>query len=198
MNFSGYWKGIRTGGPQRIRISAMKEAMVITVNARDKALGLMPKMEAHRKGILHRAISVFIFTSDGRWLLQQRAQKKYHSGGQWSNTCCSHPLPEEESEIAAIRRLKEEMGLNVPLIKLFTITYKAELENGLIEHELDHIFIGTTNTEPEINKEEVSNWKYFSMKEIQEELLGKAGDFTPWFRIIYKKVYQQMNRSEGD
>jgi len=172
-----------------------EEDMVIQVNDNDEQIGLMPKMEAHEKGVLHRAISVFLFTTDGRWILQRRAVHKYHSGGLWSNTCCSHPLPFEDSLTAAIRRLAEEMGMHAELRKLFNFKYKAGLDNGLIEHELDHIFVGVTDEVPRINSEEVYEWRYASTDEIRSEIKKDKEVYTAWFRLMFEEVYEKLKKT---
>ena len=169
--------------------------MVVRVNELDEEIGLMPKMEAHEKGLLHRAISVFLFTSDGKWLLQRRALNKYHSGGRWSNTCCSHPLPYEDSKVAAVRRLGEEMGMEAEVKKLFNFTYKVGLDNGLIEHELDHIFVGVSDSRPNINMEEVVEWKYASTEEIRSDISKNPDSYTAWFRMMYEDVYDKLKKS---
>src|SRR5687768_1222605 len=133
---------------------------VILVNERDEAIGKMEKMEAHRKALLHRAFSVFIFNSNGDMLLQQRADNKYHSAGLWTNACCSHPLPGEETASAAARRLHEELGFSTPLRKAFTFTYRSDFENGLTEHEIDHVFTGIFDGEVFPNESEVKNYTY--------------------------------------
>lgn len=164
-------------------------ASVILVNEQDKPVGTMEKMEAHVKGVLHRAISVFIFNSKGELLLQQRAMDKYHSPGLWTNTCCSHPAPDEASVTAAERRLNEEMGMNCPLEFAFHFTYKAVFENGLIEHELDHVYIGYTDTLPNINREEAASWRYASPSFILKEIEKKPEQYTVWFRMLADRVF---------
>ncbi|MBE7441907.1 MAG: isopentenyl-diphosphate Delta-isomerase [Flavobacteriales bacterium] len=166
----------------------MEEPQVILVNEKDQVLGTMPKMEAHLKGELHRAISVFIFDMDGNWLLQKRAPYKYHSANLWTNTCCSHPYPNETSIDAANRRLLEEMGLECELNFAFKYLYKAELDNNLIEHELDHVFIGFTNQIPLPDSEEVSEWKTASFFDIDQDIELYPERYTEWFKLLYKKV----------
>ena len=139
----------------------MEEVKVIQVDENDSETGLMYKTEAHEKGILHRAVSVFIINGAGDWLLQRRAFHKYHSAGLWTNACCSHPLPGELNIDAATRRLMEEMGLKCELNELFSFTYREIFENGLIEHEFDHVFLGVSNQLPAINDLEVIEYKYF-------------------------------------
>ncbi len=163
---------------------------VILVDEKDNETGTMEKMEAHRKAVLHRAISVFIFNTKGEWLLQRRASGKYHSNGLWTNTCCSHPFPGETSLEAANRRLKQEMGLKAPLKKLFHFTYKAELDNELTEHELDHVFLGITDEEPVINTDEVQEWRYISYEKLFDDVKNRPEKYTFWF----KKIFERVNR----
>ncbi len=176
----------------------MTEPQLILVDELNQAIGIASKTEVHQAGTLHRAFSVFLFTADGRWLMQQRALHKYHSGGLWTNACCSHPQPNEESLDAAARRLRIEMGLLCPLQHAFDFTYKAHFANGLIEHEYDQVYIGTTDIQPVINKEEVNNWKYITFEELHEEVTSHPENFTEWFRIIYirmNKHYQSIINS---
>lgn len=165
---------------------------VILVDKNDNETGTMEKLEAHRKAILHRAISVFICNTRGEWLLQRRALDKYHSNGLWTNTCCSHPYPGETSLDAANRRLLEEMGLKAPLKKLFHFTYKAELDNELTEHELDHVFFGITDEEPVIDKNEVKEWRYVSYEKLLDEINSRPDKFTFWFKKIFEDVNQYV------
>ena len=143
---------------------------VILVDKTDHQIGEMEKQEAHIKGLLHREFSIFIFNSKGEVLLQQRAFHKYHSGGLWTNTCCSHPRNGETTIQAANRRLMEEMGMSCVLTEEFSFIYKAKLDNDLYEHELDHVLFGTTDLLPQINKEEVADYKYSSFQDIQQEM----------------------------
>ncbi|WP_257667246.1 isopentenyl-diphosphate Delta-isomerase [Parapedobacter tibetensis] len=167
----------------------MQTENVILVNEQDQAVGTMEKLEAHRQGLLHRAISVFIFDNDKRLLLQQRALSKYHSAGLWTNTCCSHPVPSEEALAAAHRRLGEEMGLETPLTFAFTFLYRTPFDNGLVEHELDHVFIGHTNKTPLINPEEVADYQWWRFEDLQDEIQSNPQAYTVWFRLIYQKVF---------
>jgi len=168
---------------------------VILVNEHDDEIGFMPKLEAHQKGALHRAFSVFIFNSKGEVLLQQRAFGKYHSEGLWSNTCCSHPLPHESTQSGAFRRLQEEMGIQAPLKFLYSFLYQVKLENGLTEHELDHVFWGTSDHEPIINTAEVSNYKYMSVKELKTELIQNPAKYTEWLKICFDSVSEKLNNN---
>ncbi|WP_020528072.1 isopentenyl-diphosphate Delta-isomerase [Flexithrix dorotheae] len=161
---------------------------VICVDKQNNEIGEMSKKEVHEKGILHRAFSIFIFNSKGQLLLQQRAKDKYHSGGLWTNTCCSHPAPGENTLEAANRRLMEEMGMHTHLEHVFDFTYTAHFENGLIENEYDHVFFGFTDELPSINKEEVENWKLVNFDELDLEISENSNHFTAWFKIIYPKV----------
>ncbi len=166
--------------------------MVILVDKYDNTIGEMPKMEAHEKGVLHRAFSVFIFNSENKVLMQQRAEDKYHSGGLWTNTCCSHPFPGEETSDAALRRLSEEMGIKTDLTFLFKFTYKAPFDNMLTEHEIDHVFVGKTDALPVINSAEVDSYKYMSISEIQDEINKHPEHFTVWFRIIFDEFFHEL------
>lgn len=170
----------------------MKEEFVVLVDAADNAVGVMEKMEAHRKGLLHRAISVFIFNSSGELLIHKRADGKYHSAGLWTNACCSHPRDNEHPQDAAARRLREEMGMECGLQPLFTFVYRAELDHDLTEHELDHVFIGITDAAPQPDAEEVSEWKYISMQQVREELRTAPETYTEWFRIIFPRITPEM------
>lgn len=167
---------------------------VVLVDEDDKETGTMEKMEAHEKGALHRAFSIFIFNSKGELLLQQRALNKYHSPGLWTNTCCSHPRPGEAVEDAAHRRLAEEMGMECGLDYHFHFLYKTRFDNGLIEHELDHVFFGTSDTLPVLNSEEVAGYRYIGMKLLEKELNESPENYSPWLRICFVKVKQLVDR----
>ena len=170
---------------------------VILVNERDDEIGTMPKMEAHIKGELHRAFSIFIFNEKKEMLLQQRSVEKYHSGGLWTNACCSHPRPNEENMDAANRRLHEELGFTTPLQKIFHFTYNASLDNGLIEHEFDHVFIGTYNGEIIPNPDEVKDYFYQSMDEIEASIRQMPEKYTAWFCIAFPKVKEWLASQNG-
>ena len=172
-----------------------QQDMVILVNEQDMEIGLMPKLEAHEKGLLHRAFSVFIFNTKGEILLQQRALNKYHSAGRWTNTCCSHPRHGEEIHEAAKRRLMEEMGLETDLTHLFSFVYKEPFENGLTEHEYDHVFAGVANETPVIDPEEAAGWRYASLEEIEAEIKKDPHSFSVWFKASYLKVFGQVRES---
>lgn len=163
---------------------------VILVNEQDEVLGVMEKMEAHEKALLHRAFSVFVFNAKHELLLQQRAFTKYHSAGLWTNTCCSHPRPGESTEAAAIRRLQEEMGFTTDLVKAFSFTYSASFDNGLTEHEFDHVFIGNYDGEIVINEEEVASYVYKPLEEVALLLKQEPATFTAWFHIAFPKIYE--------
>jgi isopentenyl-diphosphate delta-isomerase len=170
---------------------------VILVNENDEPIGVMGKMEAHQKGFLHRAFSVFIFDSKGRMLLQQRAAEKYHGAGLWTNACCSHPFPGESTEDAAQRRLGEELGFVTPLKEIFAFTYKADVENDLIEHEYDHVFAGEYEGSIEANKNEVAAYRYKELKAVKLELLQQPQDFTSWFKIAFPRIEQWWQERYG-
>ena len=161
---------------------------VILVDKNDNELGTMEKQEAHVKGLLHRAFSVFIFNDKNELLLQRRAVNKYHSGGLWTNTCCSHPRQNEKTEDAAKRRLLEEMGMRSTLKKQFDFIYKAKLDNNLYEHELDHVFFGFTNDLPIINPEEVEEYTYKTLEDIGNEMKAIPDKYTEWFKICFREV----------
>lgn len=168
--------------------------MLILVDKNDVQTGQMAKIEAHRKGLLHRAFSVFIFNLQGMLLLQQRALCKYHTPGLWSNTCCSHPFPGEEVKTAAMRRVNEELGITTDLTFLFKMTYKYDFYNGLTEHEVDHVFVGYTDSLPIINKNEVNDYKYISLEELKINMELHPEKYTPWFRIIMDDYYSTIKK----
>lgn len=167
----------------------MIEDNVILVNQKDEQIGLMPKMEAHQKAMLHRAFSVFILNDKNEIMLQQRASKKYHSPLLWTNTCCSHQREGETNIEAGKRRLFEEMGFITSLKELFYFIYKAPFDNGLTEHELDHVMIGYYNEDPKINLEEVENWKWMGIEEVANDINLSPNAYTVWFKIIFDKFY---------
>ena len=160
------------------------------VNNRGQALGTMDKMAAHRSGTLHRAFSVFIFNGKGQLLLQQRAFDKYHSGGLWTNTCCSHPRLGEMTLDAAHRRLQEEMGMDCELTELFQFSYRHEFDNGLIEHEYDHVFMGITDELPLPDPAEVASFRYMDNVLLGFEISENPDEFTAWFKICLEKVLE--------
>lgn len=170
----------------------MQEENVILVNERDEPIGLMPKLEAHEKAVLHRAFSVFILNDRNQIMLQQRARHKYHSPLLWTNTCCSHQRQGETNVGAGKRRLREEMGFETELKDLFHFIYKAPFDNGLTEHELDHVLIGRFEGQPDINREEVEDWKWMSIEHIREDMQRNPGIYTVWFRIIFDEFYHYL------
>jgi len=161
---------------------------VVLVDNNDNAIGTMEKQQAHVEGVLHRAFSIFIFNSENKLLLQKRASSKYHCGGLWTNSCCSHPRENELILDAANRRLQEEMGMQCELKPLFNFIYKAEFENGLTEHEYDHVFAGQSDQIPELNTEEVEDYRYIGLEELQTEIKVSPQNFTPWFLIALDRV----------
>ena len=171
----------------------MKEENVILVNEFDEQIGLMPKMEAHEKALLHRAFSVFVFNDNNELMLQQRALGKYHSPGLWTNTCCSHQREGESNIEAGTRRLQEEMGFVTALEEKTSFIYKAPFDNGLTEHELDHIMVGYYQDEPVINKEEVESWKWRPLEDVKVDIENHPELYTAWFKIIFDKFYQFIN-----
>ncbi len=170
----------------------MKEEQVILVNEKDEPIGLMNKMEAHEKAILHRAFSVFILNDNNEVMLQQRAHHKYHSPLLWTNTCCSHQRAGETNIQAGKRRLYEEMGFEVELKELFHFIYKAPFDNGLTEHELDHVMIGYSNIEPVINPDEVASWKWMKIEAIKDDMIQNPAEYTVWFKIIFDEFYHYL------
>lgn len=161
---------------------------VILVDEQDMPVGAMEKMEVHQKALLHRAFSIFIFNERGEMLLHKRADKKYHSGGLWTNACCSHPRPGEDTLAAAGKRLQEEMGIVTDIKKAFDFIYRAELDNGLTEHEFDHVFTGVYNGEIVPDKEEVSDYCYKAIDEIKDSIRTHPQKYTEWFKIAFPKM----------
>ena len=167
---------------------------VILVDECDIPIGDMEKMEAHEKGLLHRAISVFIINSKGEILLQRRALEKYHSGGLWTNTCCTHPRLGESCFKAANRRLEEEMGMKADLHEAFFFIYKAELDQGLTEHEFDHVFIGFSDETPIPNPEEVSEYQWMTVADIQSSIQKNPNQWTEWFKVIFTEFQSELGK----
>lgn len=163
---------------------------LILVNEQDQQIGTTDKFTAHRLGLLHRAFSVFLFNEKGDFLLQKRALDKYHTPGLWSNTCCSHPCDGENIMVTAGQRLQEEMGIIADLKEVFSSSYRAEFKNGLIEHEVDHVFVGSYEGLPSCNPLEACNWCYRSLAEIEAEMMTSPNKYTPWFRKIYINAYR--------
>jgi len=170
----------------------MKEELVILVDENDNQIGLMPKMEAHEKAVLHRAFSVFVFNEKNELMLQQRALHKYHSPGLWTNTCCSHQRDGESNLTAGKRRLFEEMGFVTELKETTSFIYKAPFENGLTEYEYDHILVGHYEKNPEINKEEVAEWKWMNLELVKKDINNCPDNYTAWFKIIFEKYYNTL------
>jgi isopentenyl-diphosphate delta-isomerase len=173
------------------------EDQVILVDENDRRIGVAAKMEAHRTGALHRAFSVFVFNSAGDLLLQQRADGKYHSGGLWTNTCCSHPRPDESTAQAARRRLKEEMGIACELDEIFSFIYHADLDDGLSEHEYDHVFVGTCDGDPTPDPREVRDWRWLDADALRQDLDQHPERYTFWFKAVIDQVLAQVERSPG-
>jgi len=165
---------------------------VVLVNEKDEPVGAMEKMEAHKQALLHRAFSVFVFNKNGDVLMQQRAFSKYHSGGLWTNTCCSHPRPGEHVADAASRRLQEEMGFTTSLTKVFDFTYKANFDNGLTEYEFDHVFTGQYDGLVDFNTEEVAAYAFMPAQELEQQIQETPERFTAWFHIAYPALKAWM------
>ncbi|MBP2832235.1 isopentenyl-diphosphate Delta-isomerase [Aquimarina sp. U1-2] len=169
-----------------------EEEKVILVNEKDEQIGLMPKLEAHQKAVLHRAFSVFVINHKNELMLQQRAYHKYHSPGLWTNTCCSHQRDGESNIEAGIRRLQEEMGFVTSLKDSISFIYKAPFDNGLTEHEFDHVLIGSYEKDPIINPDEVADWKWMPVEKVKQDILKQPDIYTEWFKIIFKKFYSHI------
>ena len=166
---------------------------VILVNEQDQQLGIMEKMAAHIVPRLHRAFSIFVFNSEGKLLLQQRALSKYHSPGLWTNTCCSHPQNGETMEQATARRLMEEMGMRCEMHEVFTFIYKAPVGLGLIEHEFDHVWFGHSDDTPVINTDEVASYKYMSLDDIADDMKAHPEAYTEWFKISFEQIVKHRS-----
>lgn len=158
------------------------------VDERDKAVGRMEKLEAHRQAKLHRAVSVFVFNSDGALLLQQRALHKYHSGALWTNTCCTHPRPEEQHAEAALRRLREEMGMSANLEYQFPFLYRAAIDAELTEYEYDHIYFAHSDVLPQPNPDEVMDFAYVPLPELEIQMRREPGLYTEWFKLLFDRI----------
>ncbi|MFY9243964.1 MAG: isopentenyl-diphosphate Delta-isomerase [Polaribacter sp.] len=171
------------------------EERVILVDENDNQLGVMPKMEAHEKAVLHRAFSVFIFNDKGQLMLQQRAACKYHSPLLWTNTCCSHQREGESNIEAGRRRLQEEMGFTTELKEVFSFIYKAPFDNGLTEHELDHVLIGSFNGNPNLNADEVEDYKWMTLQEVKADMDKNPSIYTAWFKIIFDKSFDKLTHA---
>ena len=171
------------------------EEQVILVDEQDNPIGLMPKLEAHQKAVLHRAFSVFILNVKGELMLQQRAKHKYHSPGLWTNTCCSHQRQGETNIQAGIRRLQEEMGFTTDLKEIISFIYKAPFDNGLTEHEFDHVLIGYYEDSPIINHDEVADWKWMPLEDVKNDIDTYPELYTVWFVIIFTKFYDYLKNN---
>ncbi len=169
-----------------------KQEMVILVDENDKQIGLMEKIEAHEKALLHRAFSVFVYNDKNELMIQQRALHKYHSPGLWTNTCCSHQREGESNLEAGKRRLFEEMGFTTQLEETISFIYKAPFDNGLTEHEFDYVLVGQYNGEPNPNPEEVADWKWVTLEFLKNDIENYPEEYTEWFKIIFQKHYQNM------
>ena len=171
------------------------EEQVILVDEQDNPIGLMPKLEAHQKAVLHRAFSVFILNAKGELMLQQRAKHKYHSPGLWTNTCCSHQRQGETNVQAGMRRLQEEMGFTTDLNEIISFIYKAPFDNGLTEHEFDHVLIGYYEDSPIINHDEVADWKWMPLEDVKNDIDTYPELYTVWFVIIFTKFYDYLKNN---
>jgi isopentenyl-diphosphate Delta-isomerase len=163
----------------------MREELMILVNEHDEEIGALEKIKTHQEGLMHRAFSIFLFNDAGEMLIHKRAKQKYHSGGLWTNACCGHPNPNEEISAAAHRRMFEELGIKSELNKAFDFTYKAKLDNGLTEHEFDHVFIGTFNEHVPFNLDEVDSISFIELKELDRSIEKNPMNYTEWFKIAY-------------
>lgn len=162
---------------------------LILVNEKDEVVGYGEKMEVHEKAQLHRAFSIFVMNKNDQVMIQKRADHKYHSGGLWANTCCSHPIKDEEQEVTVHRRLKEEMGFTCPLKEIFSFVYKAELDKGLTEHEFDHVYFGRYEGNPDPNPEEVGDWKWIDIHQLNQELISQPEKYVYWIRPAFQEFY---------
>lgn len=174
----------------------MEKEKVILVNPQDEPIGTMEKIEAHEKALLHRAFSVFVLNEKGEIMLQQRAAHKYHSPLLWTNTCCSHQREGENNIAAGKRRLQEEMGFSTELKELFSFIYKAPFDNGLTEHELDHVMIGHYEDAPQINPEEVAQWKWMHPDAIKSDMERHPDQYTAWFKIIFDRFHNYIQQNQ--
>lgn len=173
------------------------EEFVVLVDEKDRPIGKEEKLKAHQLGLLHRALSVLIFNSKGELLLQQRASHKYHTPSLWTNTCCSHPREGESLFDATHRRLEEEMGMSTPLKPIFSFVYKADFDNGLVEHEFDHVWVGYSDNNPNINTNEVADFKWMTLDAIDAEIKKLPGQFTAWFKILMKDYRAKIRHYES-
>jgi isopentenyl-diphosphate delta-isomerase len=167
---------------------------VVLVDSQDNEVGIMEKLEAHEKGLLHRAFSIFLFNSKGEMLLQQRALSKYHSPGLWTNACCSHPAPNETTLEAGKRRLQEELGLSTVLVEAFKFEYRATFDNSLTEHELDHVLVGYTDEFPQLNLDEAQDYRWVRWADLLSEMALYPEKFTVWFKIILTEHIEKLEK----
>jgi isopentenyl-diphosphate delta-isomerase len=178
-----------------MKYEARKEK-VILVDENDNEIGTKEKIQAHENGgRLHRAFSVFVFNEKGEIMIQRRADGKYHCAGLWTNTCCSHPRPGEPLEDAVHRKLKQELGFDTELREILSFVYMAQFENGLTEHELDHVFVGRFDGTPELNPEEVGDFKWVNPEELEKSIQETPDEYTPWFKIILKRVLEWCTKN---
>ncbi len=175
----------------------MNEGKVILVDKNDKEVGIGEKIKTHKEGKLHRAFSIFVFNSKSELLLQKRTKSKYHSGGLWTNTCCSHPIPGESVEETAHRRLKEEMGFDCNLKEIFSFTYKVKFENNLFENEYDHVFIGNFDGKPNPNPEEVDDWKWINLEKLKNDIRENPDRYTYWLKTSIDKIISYLDKTNN-
>ena len=176
----------------------MSKENVILVDEKDNQVGLMPKLEAHEKGLLHRAFSIFIFNNKYQLLLQKRAISKYHSGGLWTNTCCSHPLENLSLVESAKKRLVEEMGIKANLNEVFSFIYQAEFDNGLSEYEYDHVLFGISNNKPILNPDEAIDYKWIKISDLKAQIEKNPGNFTVWLQIMINNYFKYFEDYENN
>jgi len=172
----------------------MSAIEVILVDHLDRPTGRMEKLEVHEKGLLHRAVTIYVFNSQHQLLLQQRASDKYHCGGLWSNTCCGHPYPQESTQHAAERRLFEEMGLRLTLTPMFELSYNLPMSNGLTEHEYGHVYFAISDDLPRLNPQEADDWRYADIAAVSQEIARDPLAFTPWFLHTFARIPEQLKR----
>jgi isopentenyl-diphosphate delta-isomerase len=184
----------RTMTPKEIEGVINLDNLIITVDDNDRETGVMDKLEAHKKGILHRAFSLFVVNNDGQLLLQKRAAGKYHSGGLWSNSCCSHGVPGESLDTTVHVRLCFEMGFDCPVKKLFTFRYETQFDNGLVENEIDHVYVGHYNGDPEPDPNEVDDWKWMDMKTLIQDIGNNPDRYTYWFREAIPRLIEELRK----
>ncbi len=169
-----------------------KKEIVVLVDRKDRKLGLMEKLEAHKNGgRLHRAISVFVFNQKGELMLQKRASSKYHAANLWGNTCCSHPYDKERILNAGHRRLRQEMGFDCKIKEMFAFIYSADVGKGLTENEYDHVLFGIYDKPPKPNPDEVSDWKFTSMEKLSKDIRANPERYVPWLGIVFKRAYRE-------